>query len=113
MSPALTPSALALFDYGYLIETMKQNGAKNTAPASDGYPFVLKALQLGGNDPEMEFAAAVITLWPKRAGYEEHLRKAIAGVTSDPLLASNLTSHIPDAALADLHKNAAASARKR
>ena len=92
---------------------MKQKNAGYAAPASDRYALVLKALQLRGNDPEMEFAAALITLWPKKAGHEEHLRKAVAGATSDPLLASNLTNHIPGFILADLHKNAVASARKR
>lgn len=107
--------ALALFDYGYLLETMKQVNPNKSAASPNGYEYVLKALQLSGNEPEMEFAAALITLWPKHAGHEEHLHKAVAGAEGDSLLARNLISHFPAVAgtLADPHKSAAASARKR
>jgi hypothetical protein len=60
------PDALALFDYGYLGETMKQAWATkdlcdNIGPANgvDGYAYIRQALQLRGPDAEMEFAAAL------------------------------------------------------
>lgn len=85
-------NALALFDYGYLLETMKQVSAIGEAnpPARDGYPLIKEALRMRGNDPAMEFAAALVTTWPKRPEHEEHLRKAVAGASSQPLLAENV-----------------------
>ena len=44
----------------------------------------------------MEFAAAIISVWPKRASYDTHVRNATAGASSDPLLAANLTGHISE-----------------
>jgi hypothetical protein len=91
---------LALFDYGYMIETMKQAATEKSrgiaaASGADGQAYVLQALKARGNDPEMEFALAKITMWPKQAQFEEHLRKAAAGADSDPLLAANLRSQFP------------------
>ncbi|HEY6373171.1 MAG TPA: hypothetical protein VIX37_21530, partial [Candidatus Sulfotelmatobacter sp.] len=57
--------ALAWFDVGYLTEAYKQwmgKGEPNPAAGLDGYLLVKKALSLRGSDPEMEFAAALITL---------------------------------------------------
>src|SRR5207244_1345197 len=74
------PDALAWFDVGYLVETYKQwigqnlphmtDGMRldaNPAAGVDGYALVKKALALRtsalhGDDPQMEFAAALITL---------------------------------------------------
>src|SRR5437660_4011773 len=74
------PDALAWFDVGYLAETYKQwigqnlphmtDGMRmdsNPGAGLDGYALVKKALAmrntvLQGDDPEMEFAAALITL---------------------------------------------------
>ncbi|MGA2260487.1 MAG: hypothetical protein ABSH28_03520 [Acidobacteriota bacterium] len=65
------------------------------APGSgaNGYAFVQEATKLRDSDLEMRFAAAVITLWPKQAQHEEHLRRAVAGAEGDPLLASNRRGH--------------------
>ncbi len=87
--------ALALFDYGYTLETMKQATSERSrsgpaASAHDGYGFILQAIRERGNDPEMEFAAAKVAVWPRTDGYVVHLRKAAAGADRDPLLASNL-----------------------
>jgi hypothetical protein len=91
------PDAWAIFDVGYLAETYKQwlgEGAKNPANGVDGYALVKKALQLSGDDPQMEFAAALITLGgPGVAEHQEHAAKAIAGAKTDELLARNLKSH--------------------
>jgi hypothetical protein len=88
------PDALAWFDAGYLVEAYGQWFYKDPNPAAgiDGYSLVAKALALrGGKDPEMEFAAALITLMgPQQSRHQEHAQKAIAGAKNDPLLAHNL-----------------------
>ena len=87
-----SPDALALFDFGYLVETYNQGLRKDQNPAAgvDGYAFVKNALAQRGNNPEMEFAAALITLGRAQAEHEEHVRKAMTGAKSDPLLSRNL-----------------------
>lgn len=102
-----TPDALAWFDAGYLVETYKQWIGKNMPhmtdglrmdanPASglDGYAFVKKAIELRGNDPQMEFAAALIALSSSPEEQRAHAQKAIAGAKSDTLLAQNLATHL-------------------
>jgi hypothetical protein len=99
------PDALAWFDLGYLIECYKQaswdyvrlpSGAQekrikpNPAMNMDGYTWVSKAISMRGNDPEMEFAAALITLDGPHAQHQEHVQRALAGAKSDGLLAANL-----------------------
>jgi hypothetical protein len=100
------PDALAWFDVGYLAETYQQwIGQKwmrvsneNPAAGVDGYALVKKALALrgpsqNGDDPQMEFAAALITLSGPQAQHREHAQKAIAGAKTDPLLTQNLATH--------------------
>ncbi len=105
------PDALAWFDVGYLAETYKQwigqnlphmtDGMRmdpNPAAGLDGYVLVKKALALRGvalhgDDPQMEFAAALITLSSPQAEHREHAQKAMVGAKSDLLLAQNLASH--------------------
>ena len=87
--------ALALFDLGYLAETYKQwlgAGEPNPAAGVDGYALIKNAISLRGQDPEMEFAAALITLRGPESDHQQHARKAIAGAKDDPLLAQNLAS---------------------
>jgi hypothetical protein len=97
--------AVALFDEGYLIECFKQwigrdlphmtdNMRMDANPAAhlDGYALVQRAITLRGQDPEMEFAAALITLEEHQTDHSEHVAKAIAGAGSDPLLAQNLNT---------------------
>ena len=99
------PDALAWFDAGYLAETYKQwigqnlphmtDGMRMDAnPASrvDGYALVKKAIALRGDDAEMEFAAALITLSGPREEHVKHAQKAIAGGKTDALLAQNLAT---------------------
>jgi hypothetical protein len=86
-------AALAWFDAGYLAEAYKQWFGKdeaNPARGLDGYAWVTKAIQLRGSDPEMEFAAALITLTVAPQDRAAHVQKALAGANSDPLLARNL-----------------------
>jgi len=105
------PDALAWFDVGYLAETFKQwigqnlphmtDGMRmdaNPAAGVDGYALVKKALALRGRrspratDPQMEFAAALITLSGPAAEHREHAQKAIIGAKTDSLLAQNLAT---------------------
>ena len=99
------PDALAWFDAGYLAETYKQwigrnlphmtDGMRmdaNPAVGLDGYALVKKAIALRGNDAQMEFAAALITLSGPQEAHRQHAQKAIAGAKTDALLAQNLTT---------------------
>ena len=103
--------ALAWFDAGYLVETYNQWLGKNMphmtdgmrmdanpAAGVDGYAMVKKAIALRsaalhGDDPEMEFAAALITLSGPQDEHRQHAEKAIAGAKVDKLLAQNLATH--------------------
>jgi hypothetical protein len=93
-SPA---AGLALFDLGYLAESLNQfhwihKDAPNPAQGLDGYALVNKAIQLRNDDPQMEFAAAIIALNAPPSGHRDHAQKAIAGAKHDPLLARNLSA---------------------
>ena len=71
--------ALAWFDAGYLAETYKQwigQGEPDPASGIDGYGWVKKAIGLRRRDPEMEFAAALITLDGPERAHRDHARKA-------------------------------------
>ncbi len=88
-------NALVWFDAGYLAATYQQGLGKEQNPAAgiDAYNLVSKALALGGGkDPQMEFAAALITLQGPQQAHQEHAQKAIAGAKNDPLLARNLAT---------------------
>jgi hypothetical protein len=100
--------ALAWFDVGYLAETYKQwigKGEPNPAAGLDGYGWVKKALSLRGEDPEMEFAAALITLSGPEGEHRDHARKAVAGAKGDSLLAQNLASSFHQQTVAELLAN--------
>jgi hypothetical protein len=108
--------ALAAFDFGYLAATYKQAnwlqqhtdwlkaaGGGETAPANvamkiDGYEWVRKAIALRGSDPQMEFAAALMTTEGARSEHDRHLQNALAGAKADALLARNLASRFPKSA---------------
>lgn len=97
--------ALAWFDVGYLIETYQQwigKAEPNPAAGLDGYAWVKKAVRLRGQDPEMEFAAALITLTGPESDHREHARKAMAGAGNDPLLAQNLASDFHSQTVSEL-----------
>lgn len=100
------PDALAWFDAGYIAETYKQwigrdlphmtDGMRmdaNPAARVDGYAWVKKAIALRGDDAQMEFAAALITLSGPADEHARHAQKAIAGAKSDSLLTQNLATH--------------------
>jgi hypothetical protein len=90
------PNALAIFDAGYLTEAYKQwlgEGSANPANGLDGMVWIEKALQVSGNNPEMEFAAALITLHGLDAKHQAYAQRAAAGAKNDELLARNLARH--------------------
>lgn len=105
--------ALAAFDFGYLAECYKQaswltqhtdwlkategvgNARANVAMKIDGYEWVRKAIVLRGSDPQMEFAAALMTTEGARSEHNQHLQNAMAGAKADALLARNLASRFP------------------
>ena len=86
-----TPNPIALFDAGYLIESFKQAAHMNgrTVTTADGYAMVKKALLVGGSNPEMEFAAALMTSGSTSAA---HLQRARAATPAESLLARNITN---------------------
>jgi hypothetical protein len=96
-------AAIALFDYGYLIESYKQAGDNSQGPrlagGIDGYGMIARAIALRGADPEMEFAAALAIDGPSpstaatRAARVAHIQRAAAGAQEGSLLARNLISH--------------------
>jgi hypothetical protein len=89
------PDALAVFDAGYLAEAYKQwlgEGGQNPANGMDGYALVKKALGFRGNDGQMEFAAALVTLSGPARENQEHAQKAMDGAKTDALLARNLNT---------------------
>ncbi len=94
---ATPDAALSMFDLGYLVETYRQAGlmfGAGVLPSVDqidGYGLVQKAMTFR-QDPQIEFAAAVIASSPRRPEYAAHLRHAEAASKADALLASNLTT---------------------
>ena len=109
-------AALAWFDVGYLAETYKQwigKGEPNPAIGLDGYAWVKKAISLRGQDPEMEFAAALITLTGPESDHRGHVQKAMAGAKNDPLLAQNLASNFNRQTISELLTNAPAGGFKK
>ncbi len=108
--------ALAWFDVGYLAEAYKQwigKGEPNPASGLGGYAWVQKAISLRGQDPEMEFAAALITLTGPESEHRDHVQKAMAGATNDPLLAQNLASSFNRQTISELLANAPAGGLKK
>lgn len=83
------PDVQALFDAGYLIESYKQAAHlhRRAVPAMDGYAMVKQAITLSGSNPEMEFAASLMT---SGATAEAHRRRAEVGAATGSLLARNL-----------------------
>jgi len=102
------PDALAWFDVGNLTETYKQwlgKGEPNPATGLDGYGLIEKAISLLGQDPEMEFAGALVTLEGPENDHQDHVRKAMAGAKNDPLLARNLASNFNRQTISELLTN--------
>ena len=89
---------LAWFDVGYLAAAYNEwfeTGTKNPANGLDGYACVEKALRLRGPDPQMEFAAALITIMVPKREHTQYVKKAWAGSKGDALLAQNMAANFP------------------
>jgi hypothetical protein len=96
-SASKKPDPLRLFDAGFFLESWKQayvDGSGKKPVDFDGYALVKQAIALRGNDPEMEFAAALISsIRSDKAAHRAHLQKAIAGAPEGSLLARNIVNH--------------------
>jgi hypothetical protein len=100
MSSANAP--LAVFDFGYLVETDKQAAYAFGQPMKgveniDGYSLVVKAAALRG-DPAIEFALAVMTRGNTHVAdaHRTHLARAIAAARSDASVQANLPKQFGD-----------------
>jgi hypothetical protein len=96
-SASKKPDPLKLFDAGFFVESWKQayvDGSGKKPVDFDGYALIKQAIALRGADPEMEFAAALITsIRSDKTAYRAHLQKAIAGAPEGSLLARNIVNH--------------------
>ena len=93
LARASAPNAtrLAVFDAGYLIESYKQASHLfgRAMTDRDGYTLVVRAMAMGPQMPEMEFAAALMT---SGSVSSKHLQRARAAVSGESLLAKNITN---------------------
>lgn len=87
-------NSLALFDAGYLVETLRQAGWEsdtNLVKGLDGYAWTVEAIRQGGGNPDMEFGASLMEgmkSWPNG-----HFRNASAAAKKGSLLAKNLEKY--------------------
>jgi hypothetical protein len=113
-------TALAMFDYGYLVESYKQaiydphaSAGARLASDIDGYGLIVKSIAMRGSDPEMEYAAALSCMGKKREAGQEayvaHLQRALAGAQEGSLLARNILNYFRDRGktIAELRANIA------
>lgn len=87
---------LALFDFGYLVETYKQATHLFGQPMQavrnvDGYNLVTKSAVMT-NDPGIDFALAVMTRDKTRGAdvYQAHLAKVLEAAKSNPAIEANI-----------------------
>ena len=86
--------AIATFDVGFFIETLRHTGIEKSL---NGFDLLLKARELRGPDAEMEFALALASSWPyRRDEHEQHLARARQGAKPGTLLAANLATHFSE-----------------
>lgn len=113
-------AATAWFDAGYLVESYRQakwmrlrkaisSVQKDPLEALSGYAWVMKSIKMAGQDPAMEFAAALMSNgpWPN-----SHFRQALADASDGSLLARTLLSHYGEGkakSVAELRQKFAAS----
>ncbi len=85
---------LALFDAGFLAETIRHTGIDGGA---EGYARLLEARDLLGADPAVDFALALASSWPRNhADRALHLSRARAAAAPDSPVARNLLTHFGD-----------------
>jgi hypothetical protein len=92
---------LAQFDLGYAVEAYRQtrpmvDRVPSLDPPEDGYALVRQALLARGPDPEMEYAAALMTCDRARRDLsDKHLQAAATGAREGSDLARTLAAHRP------------------
>jgi hypothetical protein len=91
-------SALAWFDAGYLAQCYDQIGLGpgDWHPRTKevrGYVWVLRALTLRGDDAEMEFAAAVMTVMAPTPHHDEHAARVRKLARDGALVDRNIRRH--------------------
>lgn len=92
---------LAQFDLGYAVEAYRQtrhlpDRLLSGGPAEDGYALVREALTARGSDPEMEYAAALMTCdRALRSLSDKHLQIALSGAREGSDLARTIAAHRP------------------
>ena len=92
---------LAQFDLGYAVEAYRQTHHQrdrlfSAGPTEDGYALVRQALTARGSDPEMEYAAALMTCDRARQGLsDKHLQVALSGAREGSDLARTIAAHRP------------------
>jgi len=91
---------LATFDLGYAVAAWAEvrhvggGGTAAVTPKEDGYALVRQALAARGADPEMEYAAALVSLGHTSDGTaEQHLRRAVDGAGAGSPLAATIAAH--------------------
>ncbi|MHC4416491.1 MAG: hypothetical protein ACYS0G_14560 [Planctomycetota bacterium] len=89
------PDGLAWLDAGYLAQCYHQLELKIGIPDSEshgvvGYGWVRRALMLRRNDAEMEFAAAMVTVFARIPEHDQHVARVRALAAEDSLVARNL-----------------------
>ncbi len=99
-------ASLAWFDAGYLLQAYHQwnsdftRGMPGAAGADSsgvaGYAWVKRGIELRGDDPAMELAAALMTAMHDRSASAVHLKRAARAAATDPLFAANLQVLAPD-----------------
>ena len=90
-----SPDPFASFDAAYLTEAYQQwldEKGKNPADGLDGLPWIKRCMQLRPGDPQMAFAAALITLHGPESEHREYTQTAIAGAKNDEPLKRNLAT---------------------
>lgn len=92
---------LAQFDLGYAVEAYRQtrhlpDSLFSAGPTEDGYALVRQALTARGSDPEMEYAAALMTCDRAQRGLsDKHLQIALSGAREGSDLARTIAAHRP------------------
>jgi hypothetical protein len=90
---------LSWFDAGYLVATYRQLGIDigwrcGVADGVDGWAWVRKAMATAGENPEMEFAAALMLVENRGDGaYKDHLVKAVNGAPPGSNLARSIETN--------------------
>ena len=92
------PNALAWFDAGYLAQCYAQVNVDTGLSCGKGngvvgYGWIKKALQLRGDDAEMEFGAAVATVFAGIPEHKQHAARVKTLAKKNSLAMKNLRYH--------------------